>query len=278
MKYYELIDKIKKEYRLDDKTINYMFKYYLKIDKDDEKKNDGIDSKTAEDFINKIIEVKNGQPIQYVVGNVDFYGYNFIIDKSVLIPRFETEELVYYTKNYITKNFKNSPSIIDVGTGSGVIGLTLKKEIPSLNVTLVDISNSALNTSSVNAEILGVKANIYKSDMLNEVIKREEKYNVLISNPPYIKENEKIMDIVKNNEPSLALYGGRDGLKYYRLLLRDAKEILKEKALIAFEIGATQAEDIKTIADEYFNGCSYEIKKDLEGRDRMFFLFYNLND
>ena len=278
MKYHELIDKIKKEYQLDDKTINYMFKYYLKLGKDDEKENVEIDIKKVDNFIKKIIELKNGQPIQYVVGSVDFYGYNFIVDKRVLIPRFETEELVYYTKKYINKYFKNSPSIIDVGTGSGVIGLTLKKEIPSLHVTLVDISNRALNVSSINANNLDVKVNIYKSDMLKEVIKREEKFNILISNPPYIKENEKIMDIVKNNEPSIALYGGKDGLKYYRLLLRDAKEILKEKALIAFEIGATQAEDIKKISDKYFKGCSYEIKKDLEGRDRMFFLFYNLND
>lgn len=276
MKYIDLIKKIKKEYQIDEKTINYMFKYYLKLDPF--YNNENIDNKIIEKLLKKIQELKRGLPIQYVVGNVDFYGYNFVVDKRVLIPRFETEELVYYTKKYIDKYFKDNLSILDVGTGSGVIGITLKKEIPSSNVTLIDISNDALSVSSINADNLNVKVNIYKSDMLTEVIKRKEKYDVLISNPPYISEEENIMDIVKENEPSIALYGGKGGLKYYRMLLSGAKDILKEKALIAFEIGAKQSEDIVQLANEYFKGFRYEIKKDLEGRDRMFFIFYNLND
>jgi release factor glutamine methyltransferase len=114
--------------------------------------------------------------------------------------------------------------------------------------------------------------------MLEEVINRNEKYDILISNPPYLTKNEEIMDIVKNNEPSLALYGGDDGLKYYKIILANAKKILNDHAIIAFEIGASQASDIIKIAHEYFNDSPYEIKKDLEGRDRMFFLFYNLYD
>ncbi|MDD4053312.1 MAG: peptide chain release factor N(5)-glutamine methyltransferase [Bacilli bacterium] len=276
MKYQELIDRVKKEYDLDSKSIEYILEYYFNIK--GELEYASIDNEVFNILINKVKRLKAGEPIQYVVGNVDFYGNKFTVDKRVLIPRFETEELVHYTKEYINKYFKENISLIDVGTGSGAIGLTLKKEIPSLNVTLVDISTEALEMSSINAKNLGLKVNIYKSDMLKETIKRKEKYDVLISNPPYLTKIEEIMDIVKKNEPSIALYGGNDGLKYYRLLFRDAKLILKDKALIALEIGATQADDIIKLANKYFEGCPYEIKKDLEGRDRMFFLFYNLGD
>ncbi|MDD2202775.1 MAG: peptide chain release factor N(5)-glutamine methyltransferase [Bacilli bacterium] len=276
MKYQELIDRVKNEYDLDSKSIEYILEYYFNIK--GELEYASIDNEVFNILINKVKRLKAGEPIQYVVGNVDFYGNKFTVDKRVLIPRFETEELVHYTKEYINKYFKENISLIDVGTGSGAIGLTLKKEIPSLNVTLVDISTEALEMSSINAKNLGLKVNIYKSDMLKETIKRKEKYDVLISNPPYLTKIEEIMDIVKKNEPSIALYGGNDGLKYYRLLFRDAKLILKDKALIALEIGATQADDIIKLANKYFEGCPYEIKKDLEGRDRMFFLFYNLGD
>jgi release factor glutamine methyltransferase len=114
--------------------------------------------------------------------------------------------------------------------------------------------------------------------MLEEIIKKGQKYDILISNPPYIAENEIIMDIVKNNEPNIALYGGENGLKYYKEILSKAKQIIKDRALIAFEIGASQGPDIISIAKQYFKDSPYEIKKDLTGRDRMFFLFYNLFD
>ncbi|MFA5407623.1 MAG: HemK family protein methyltransferase, partial [Bacilli bacterium] len=169
-------------------------------------------------------------------------------------------------------------SLVDVGTGSGVIGLTLKKELPNLKVTLADISNTAIELAKENAKLLQLDAMICNSDMLTNIIKKGETFDVLISNPPYIAEEEPIMDIVKNNEPLLALYGGEKGLKYYDIILSQAKQVLNRKGLIAFEIGAGQARDICQLANKYFKGSRNEIKKDLQGRDRMFFLFYNLND
>jgi release factor glutamine methyltransferase len=278
MKYKELVKKSREEYQLDNNTINYLIKNYLKLDNYASITNVEISEDIVKGYFDKLSMLQKGLPLQYIIGNVDFYGYNYQVKGGVLIPRFETEMLVHYTKEYINKYFKGSASLVDIGTGSGAIGITLKKEIPSLEVTLTDISPIALKIATSNASNLDVDVTIYISDMLEEVINRNEKYDILISNPPYLTKNEEIMDIVKNNEPSLALYGGDDGLKYYKIILANAKKILNDHAIIAFEIGASQASDIIKIAHEYFNDSPYEIKKDLEGRDRMFFLFYNLYD
>lgn len=278
MNYNELICKSKELYSLDNKTIEYLIKYLLKIDETDKLNDVKINDQQLKLYFQKLEELKEGKPIQYVLGGVNFYGYNYIVNPSVLIPRFETEELVYNTNKYIKEYFKDNISVIDVGTGSGVVGLSLKKENPKIKLTLTDISEEALKVAQRNAETLKIDAEIYKSDMLNEVIGKSKKYDVIVSNPPYIREDEEIMDIVKKYEPSIALYGGKDGLKYYDIILSSAKKILNNKALIAFEIGENQAEAIKAMALKYFNGSRTEIKKDMEGRNRMFFLFYNLND
>jgi release factor glutamine methyltransferase len=147
-----------------------------------------------------------------------------------------------------------------------------------LNVTLTDISKSALNVAKENAKKLCTDVRIYKSDMLESVISKRKKFDILISNPPYLSPNEEIMESVKKYEPNTALFGGDDGLKYYEILLKDAEKVLNKRALIAFEIGANQGDSIVKIAEKYFKGYPHEIIKDLEGRDRMFFLFYNLYD
>jgi release factor glutamine methyltransferase len=278
MKYCELLKKSKEDFCLDDKSIAYLFKYYLNIDNESNNENLIIDEDKTKSYFEKVKLLKDGFPIQYVVGNVDFYGYNFIVNNNVLIPRFETEELVYNLKNYILNCLNDNLSLIDVGTGSGVIGITIKKEIPSLNVTLTDISEEALKVALENVKRNNVDVEYYISDMLDIPIKENKKYDIIVSNPPYIKTNEEIMDIVKKYEPNIALYGGDDGLKYYEIILMNAERILNEKAIIAFEIGATQRDDLISLANKYFPNSKLEVKKDLEGRDRMFFIFYNIND
>ena len=227
-------------------------------------------------LLKKEIEaLEKNEPLQYVLGKVNFYGNEFYVDKRVLIPRFETEELVENTINYIKKFFTKPVDIIDLGCGSGVIGLTLEQKVSTNSVDLVDISKEALEVTHKNCEKLNSKANLIESDMLSSV---EKKYDVIISNPPYIKTNEEIEDIVKNNEPHLALYAGEDGLDCYRKILKDASKNMKDKALIAFEIGCTQANDIKELVTSYLKDVKVEIKKDLSGRDRMCFVFYNLSE
>lgn len=237
--------------------------------------NDYVSEEKVKLLKKEIEALEKNEPLQYVLEKVNFYGNEFYVDKRVLIPRFETEELVENTINYIKKFFTKPVDIIDLGCGSGVIGLTLEQKISTNSVDLVDISKEALEVTHKNCEKLNSKANLIESDMLSSV---EKKYDVIISNPPYIKTNEEIEDIVKNNEPHLALYAGEDGLDCYRKILKEASKNMKDKALIAFEIGCTQANDIKELVTSYLKDVKVEIKKDLSGRDRMCFIFYNLSE
>lgn len=217
--------------------------------------------------------VKEGKPIQYVIGNVNFYGEKYDINENVLIPRFETEELVENTIEYIKRFFTEPVDIIDLGCGSGVIGLTLEKKVSTKSVDLIDISPKALAVTYKNCVKHSSTANLINSDMLEKV---EKKYDVIISNPPYIKTTEEIEDIVKDNEPHLALYAGDDGLDCYKKILSNVEKHMKERCLIAFEIGYQQAQDITELANQYLKDITVEVKKDLSGKDRMLFIFKNL--
>ena len=213
-------------------------------------------------------QLELGIPVQYIVGNVNFYGYEIKVNKNVLIPRFETEELVNRTIKYIKKYISN-PKIVDLGTGSGCIAITLSKEL-NTNIDAVDISKSALVIAQQNNEINKSKVTFYQGNMLEPLTK---KYNVIISNPPYISRNEEIEDIVKNNEPDLALYADNDGLYYYEEILKNASIYLEEKYLIAFEIGYLQGNKIKEIGKKYFPKSTIKIEQDLSGKDRFIFIY-----
>lgn len=219
-----------------------------------------------------IIRMNSGEPCQYIVGNVNFYGYKFKVNPSVLIPRFETEELVYKTINYIKDFFHQPVAVVDLGTGSGCISITLKKELPASKISAVDISNEALKVALENAAINEVDIDFKLGNMLEPLNIR---YDCIISNPPYIAPDECIMDIVKNNEPSIALYADDNGLKFYKQILNGANDFLKPKSLIAFEIGQMQGEKIKQLALIYFPEAHIKIEKDMQQRDRFVFIFNN---
>ena len=223
------------------------------------------------DIIKRLLD---GEAIQYIIGNVNFYGNEFKINKNVLIPRFETEELVEKTLNILNEKFSDydSVKILDVGCGSGVIGITLDKLYKKSIVTCSDISQYALDTTALNAKLLESDINVIKSDMLKNI---NGKYDVIISNPPYIMEEEQIELKVKNNEPHIALYGGKDGLKYYREILSTAKKNLNDKYLIAFEIGWQQKDAIISIAKEFFDNSTIESFQDMSQKDRII-LIYNV--
>ena len=203
-------------------------------------------------------------PVQYIVGEVDFYGNIFKINNNVLIPRFETEQLVELTIEYINDKFNRNVNILDIGTGSGCIAITLKKNI-DCNVDAVDISLEAIKVAKDNAKLNNVDINIFKSDILNNV---DNKYDVIISNPPYISYDEEIMDIVKNNEPKTALYASNDGLYFYEEILKICKRNLNKDFIIAFEIGSTQGKKIKDMALNYLDNIDVYVKKDLNNLDR----------
>ncbi len=212
--------------------------------------------------------LKKGVPVQYIIGNVDFFDLNFKVDETVLIPRFETEELVSKTIDYIKKIFNRKISILDIGTGSGCIAITLNKKVES-EVDAVDISRDALAVAKENNERNKTNVNFFESDILSNVFK---KYDVIISNPPYIDESENIMDIVKNNEPYIALFAKNNGLYFYEEILKNIKDKLNETFLIAFEISETKSLEVKKIIEEHFGSIYIKIEKDLANLDRYVFI------
>ncbi len=224
--------------------------------------------KNLKEAINRL---EIGEPVQYIVGDVNFYGNIIKVNKNVLIPRPETEFLVEKTKDLIEKLFtKKNISILDIGTGSGCIAITLKKLFPSSSVTACDISANALEVAIDNANNNNVEINFINSDIFNNI---KDSYNCIISNPPYLKEDDYIMDIVKNNEPNIALYANDNGLYFYKEILKKSKDYLKEDYLIAFEIGETQKEDIIKIAKEYYPKANIISEKDLNNLDRYIFIY-----
>lgn len=216
--------------------------------------------------------LNNGEPVQYIVGDVDFYGNILKVDNRVLIPRPETEELVEKTLKIINNEFNNTISIIDLGTGSGCIPITLKKQLPQSDVSAVDISLDALEVARENALLNKVDINFIHSDMLNSV---KGKFDIIISNPPYIRYDEEIMDIVKNNEPHIALYADNKGLYFYEEILKNCSKYLKDKFLIAFEIGEEQGKDIVDLANKYLIDIKVWIEKDFRNLDRYVFIKNN---
>ena len=208
--------------------------------------------------------LEEGLPVQYIVGEVDFYGNIFKVNKNVLIPRFETEQLIELTMEYIEDKFDDVVDILDIGTGSGCIAITLKKNI-NCNVDAVDVSTDALKVAEYNKKLNNVDINLFKSDMLSSVSK---KYDVIISNPPYIGREEDIEGIVEKNEPHIALYADNDGLYYYEEILKNCKKNLKDNFIIAFEIGKSQGKLVKNLALKYLDNIDVFIKKDLNNLDR----------
>jgi release factor glutamine methyltransferase len=253
--------------------VNLLLSYILDYDNLDLTPHfeDEVSMDLVNEYTEKVEQVVNQIPIQYVIGKVNFYGYEFLVNKSVLIPRFETEELVENTIKYIDKLFpEQNINIIDLGSGSGNIGITLKKKMPSTNVTCVDISVNALNVAKENAKRLGCNVSFIEGDMLDSI---DGKFDVIISNPPYIAFDEQIEDIVKNNEPHLALYAQNNGLYFYDKILSTCKKNLNEKFLIAFEIGMSQKEHIISLANKYFDNVHVDCKKDMSSKDRMIFIY-----
>ena len=223
-----------------------------------------------EDNLEEAIKrLEAGEPVQYIVGDVDFYGNIIKVNKNVLIPRRETEELVEKTVNYIKKYLNTEIDILDIGTGSGCIPITLKKLLPNSNITGADISKEALEVATSNASFNNKQVTFIESDVFTNIT---SKYDCIISNPPYIRYDEKIMDIVKNNEPHLALFAEDEGLYFYKKIISESPKYLKEKFIIAFEIGEEQGEAIKQIAKNQFPNAKVLLEQDMQHLDRFIFI------
>lgn len=215
--------------------------------------------------------LEKGIPVQYIVGHTNFFGNKILVNKDVLIPRFETEELVDYLMKYIKEQNIQNINLLDLCTGSGCIAISLKKEL-NATIDASDISKTALSLAKESALLNDVDINFIESDLFSNI---NHKYDVIVSNPPYIDYDEDIMDLVKNNEPHLALYADDNGLYFYKEILKNVNNFLNKKAILAFEIGHTQAEEIVKYAKLYFPDSKVIVKKDLQNRDRFVFVLKN---
>ena len=237
-------------------------------------KDNKADKRVEDRFISGVKELVLNKPLNYVLGYSYFYGYKMFVNKDVLIPRFETEELVGLILAKIDSECINKDNLVlaDVGTGSGAIAIALKKEEPSLDVYASDISKEALEVAKKNAIYNKANINFLEGSMLDPLIEKELKLDILVSNPPYIKNDEILDNSVKDYEPHVALFGGDDGLKFYRLIFKDANKVMKKDGMLFFEMGYDQKDNLVSLAKEYFKDAYIEVFKDINKKDRMLFI------
>ena len=226
-------------------------------------------------FLEMIKERLNERPIAYIIGNREFMGLDFFVQEGVLIPRPDTETLVEEIINIC--NNRTGLNILDIGTGSGAITISLAKYLDKSHVISADISDIALEIASKNAISNNVDERIdfIKSDVFSNVPK-EEKFDLIVSNPPYIRKADidGLDRQVKDFEPYNALEGGEDGLDFYRKITNGSKAFLKNKGILAYEVGHDQAQDVSQIMQENgFEGIY--TKCDLQGFERVVIGFYN---
>lgn len=219
-----------------------------------------------------IKKIENDYPIQYIIGYVDFFGLKIKVNKHNLIPRYETEYLVEKLINYIKKYNFESPKILDMCTGSGCIGLTLKHELPSCNVTMTDISKHSIKLAKQNKKELKLDTKIYKSYLFKNI--KENDFDILVSNPPYVYSNEPLPENVKH-EPALALYSGELGINHITKILEEASNYLNKKFIIALEINEKSEKDITELINKNFKDVKYSFEKDLANKIRYLFIFKN---
>lgn len=218
--------------------------------------------------INEILKkLESHYPVQYLIGNVEFLNTIINVDERVLIPRFETELLVEKTIKRIKALNIQNPRIIDLGTGSGCIAISLKKNFPCF-VTAVDISEQAIELAKENALKNQVEIEYKIENMINTNL---EGYDVIISNPPYVKETESVGEETKY-EPQNALFAKNNGLYFYEEILKNISKLSTMPKLVAFEIGMSEGEDIKNLALKYLSTKKILIEKDLTNRDRYIFI------
>ena len=210
-----------------------------------------------------------GVPVQQVTGVSFFYGHRFIVNEHVLLPRPETEELVYW----IAQDYKSSPSplrILDIGSGSGCILLSLMRAISNVDGVAIDVSNEALSIVESNAESFGLEVQCIQADILEADLSVHQPYDIIVSNPPYIlrSEGERVQDSVHSHEPNVALYvHNEDPLQFYRRILELSKTALEPDGALYFETSDLFHEDLKELVSK--SGFQFEFRRDLQGKWRM---------
>ena len=230
-------------------------------------------SKENEEKYFSLIEkhIKEDVPLSHLVGFEYFYDRKFKVTKDVLSPRMETEELIYKVIEYVKANNKNNLKILDLCTGSGIIAITLKKELEQVSVDVIasDISEEAIKVAKENAQYHNADVRFIQSDIFNNI---DDKFDIIVSNPPYIDRKDEVTmkENVLNYDPHLALFAEEEGMYFYRKIIEQAKDYLKENGVMFFEIGYDQRDKIINLSEK--NGYLAQVYKDINNRDRMAFL------
>ncbi len=275
IKYCQQLENISDTPRLDvemllKKALGDVDSMYIRLNLDK-----SLDDEQEKYFLEMMKDRLNERPIAYIIGNREFMGLDFFVKEGVLIPRPDTETLVEELINIC--NNKTGLNILDIGTGSGAITVSLAKYLDKSHVISVDISDIALEIASKNAisNKVDERIDFIKSDVFSNVPK-EQKFDIIVSNPPYIrkKDIEGLDRQVKDFEPYNALEGGDDGLDFYRKITEESREFLKTNGILAYEVGHDQASDVSKIMQQNgFEGIY--TKKDLQGFERVVIGFYN---
>ena len=230
-------------------------------------------SKEIEEKYFSLIEkhIREDVPLSHLVGFEYFYDRKFKVTKDVLSPRMETEEIIYKVVEYVKATKKNNLKILDLCTGSGIIAITLKKELDQILIDVMasDISEEAIKVAEENAQFHDATIKFIQSDIFDNI---DEKFDIIVSNPPYIdrKDEDTMQDNVLKYDPHLALFAEEEGMYFYRNIVEKASSYLNDNGVIFFEIGYDQKDKIIKLAD--MNNYHAEVYKDINGRDRMAFL------
>lgn len=258
------IDNLK---NIDDKSlkVRLLLSHFMNVEKNYLITHDSeqLSSEVEEKYKQGIEKLSKDIPLQYITNTQEFYGMKFKVNENVLIPRYDTEILIEET----LKRAENQDKILDMCTGSGIIAITLAKNVKNANVFASDLSLEALKVAKENNELHNANVKFINSNLFENI--EEKNFDIIVSNPPYIteKEMQELENQVKK-EPEMALYGGVDGLDFYRKITEKAKEYLKKEGLLIFEIGYKQKEDVSNILTEN-KFKNIKCVKDLQGLDRV---------
>ncbi len=236
---------------------------------------DELPEQISSTFIQSVEKHAKGTPVQYMTGSEEFYGRTFTVNEEVLIPRPETEELIEHALLKIKKLFpvERPLELVDIGTGSGAIAITMKLECPKLLVTATDIANPSLEVAKANGKALVAEVEWVQGDLLKPFIAKGQTFDILLSNPPYIPIADKatMSVVVTEHEPHRALFAGEDGLEFYRRFMEELPLAMKKPGLIGFEFGAGQGSAVAEMLQKAFPEALVSVEYDINGKDRMVF-------
>ena len=220
-------------------------------------------------FVDRLEELKKGKPVEYILGYASFCLLKFKVDENTLIPRSETEDLVYRTIEFVKKMGLRKPRILDIGSGSGCISITLNKMLIDSIVESVDISSKALEVAKENNVLNNTNVEFYQSDCFEKV---NGTFDVIISNPPYIDRNSYVQESVLKYEPHTALFADDNGLAIYKRIIEKLLSYVNRPSIVALEISPDLVDRLEMLIKEHLGECEYSFEKDLNGFDRFLFL------